>query len=390
MLSTGRSSLSLAVSMADVTRATPGGASWWVRGLAGLLGTAALLVGCSPSEPEPLTLERLVADLTADYPLPRMDVVQAWEPLGASSPEAVRMRDEEERCKAALLDGPLESDELLELGELYARAELADRARGLLSPLLEIVPEESDVFAYLGMTFLSAGELEAAELLVREAVRLDARSGQAHALLGQILIQAGRDGEARLPLTQANQLNPRLLVPSLELARLLEEAEADERAARVLEGLVRNFPYEPRALFRLERIRRNQGRVFEADELAERHARAIEIDDLSLLKMQLPPGGVEILLGRHYFQTGRYEQALSELASGRRRRPGGELEVLALALTADSQLKLGRSDQARVCLAQMQERYPDHKLTGDIEELLSGEDPPAADDSEGTPASNDG
>jgi tetratricopeptide (TPR) repeat protein len=309
--------------------------------------------------------------------MPELAEIQAWEPLGASSPEAVRMMDEEARLKAELLDGPLESDEVLELGELYARAELADRARHLLAPLLDVVPDESDVFTYLAMTFLSAGELVEGELLAREAVRLNGRSAEAFALLGQVLIQAGRDEEALLPLTQANQLNPRLLVPSLELARLLEESGADDRAARVLEGIARNFPYEPRAVFRLERIRRRQGRDLEADELAARHARTIEIDDLSLTKMQLPPGGVEILLGRHYFQTGRYEQALDELADGRRKRPSSDFDVLALALTADSHLKLGHLDRAREFLAQLQQRYPDHTLTADIEKLLSGAEDPA-------------
>jgi len=352
------------------------------------LALGAVLLACSPPEPEPLTLESLVADLTADYRMPDLSVVQAWEPLGASSPEAVRMIDEEARLKEALLDGPLESDEVLELGVLYARAELADRARQLLSPLLEVVPEEAQVYTYLGMTFLSAGELPEAELLVREAVRLDGRLAEAHALLGQILIQDGRDEEARLPLTQANQLNPQLLVPSLELARLLEEAGAEDRAARVLDGLVRNFPYEPRALFRLERIRRNQGRVLEADELAVRHARAIEIDDLSLQKMQLPPGGLEILLGRHYFQTKRYEMALAELAAGRRMRPPSDFDVLGLALTADSHLKLGHLDQARVGLTELQKRYPDHTLTADIEELIFGAEVPADDELGGAEASD--
>lgn len=351
------------------------------------LGLGVLLCACGPAEPEPLTLEGLVADLAAEYRMPELPAIRAWEPLGASSPEAVRMIDEEARLKAALLDGPLESNEVLELGVLYARAELADRARRLLSPLLEVVPEEAEVYTYLGMTFLSSGELEEAELLVQEAVRLDGRSAEAYALLGQILIQDGREEEARLPLTQANQLNPRLLLPSLELARLLEDSGAEDRAARVLEGLARNFPYDPRALFRLERIRRNQGRVLEADELAVRHARAIEIDDLSLQKMQLPPGGLEVLLGRHYFQTKRYELALKELADGRRLRPTSDFDVLGLALTADSHLKLGNLDQARVALTELQRRYPDHTLTADIEELFSGAEASADDESDGPDAS---
>ncbi|MHC4379031.1 MAG: hypothetical protein ACYS26_20725, partial [Planctomycetota bacterium] len=103
MLPTGPFTPSSAVELTVVSEMGPTDASRLGTWAAALLCAGALLAGCAPPEPEPQTLASVVADLTADYPLPGMDVAQAWEPLGASSPEAGRMRDEEERFKAALL-----------------------------------------------------------------------------------------------------------------------------------------------------------------------------------------------------------------------------------------------------------------------------------------------
>lgn len=358
-----------------------GGANCSSAGLVLLL--LMTLCGCSDGgqaeAPEaPPTLESLMAEMAEQYSLPSAAEVRAWEPLGISSPEAVQMAELEREWRSRYLRGQVESDEALELGMIYARSEKAERARRLLVPLLEVVPNESRLHTYLGMTYLSGGDYPEAELLLRHALTMDSRSATAHALLGQTLVQQGRDADARLPLTEANQLDPTLLLPSLELARILEEGDSGERAARVLEGLVRRYPSDPRALFRLERIRRNQGRVLEADELSKRHARAIQIDDLALNKMKLPPGGVETLLARHYVQVGQYEMALEEIDDARRRRPGGEFDVLILALSADAHWHLGRPTEAQACLEKLRERFPTNPLTADIEAMLSGEDPSKA------------
>jgi Flp pilus assembly protein TadD len=127
-----------------------------------------------------------------------------------------------------------------------------------------------------------AADLDGAETAFRKALTLDPTAFNAMLWLGTLLRQEGKLQEAHSRLEEATQLRPKDIRVRYQFALMRSDEGDDQRAAALLEALVKDAPEYTEAHRSLSTIYSRLGRVTEArreKKIAEEMDAAIQAKD---------------------------------------------------------------------------------------------------------------
>jgi tetratricopeptide (TPR) repeat protein len=138
--------------------------------------------------------------------------------------------------------GGMRRSVLEDLFRLYLTAGSADGAKRVAEELRQLEPANTSYLYMHGLAVMSGGALREALALFEEVLRLAPRSWQALQAMSQVHLALGERGLARKRLEEAVALVPTDPGPANDLALLLLQDEAYERARPVLERVLSAYP----------------------------------------------------------------------------------------------------------------------------------------------------
>jgi tetratricopeptide (TPR) repeat protein len=152
------------------------------------------------------------------------------------------------------------------LAQCQRASGLLEEAEKTLRRAIDLAPNEPGLHNELGAAFAQRGERTQAESSFREALRLDPEATEAQVNLAKLLEGA----EAITLLREAIRLRPDFSVARVELAKRLAAVGSVTEAREQIEEALRHVPDEPEALFVAARIADLRGSGAEAAELYRR------------------------------------------------------------------------------------------------------------------------
>jgi predicted TPR repeat methyltransferase len=125
----------------------------------------------------------------------------------------------------------------------HLQAGQLQQANGLLSVIVQALPEYADALHLLGICRMQLGDPEQAQDLIRQAIRIHPTAAMFHANLGNILLKSGDPEGACHSLLRACELRPDLFdafinlgTACLQLNRFIKARTAFERALQLSPG----------------------------------------------------------------------------------------------------------------------------------------------------------
>src|SRR5260370_23474763 len=137
-------------------------------------------------------------------------------------------------------------------------------AVGEVDRALALNPNLPEAYTLRGRLAFMAADLDGAETAFRKALTLDPTAFDAMLWLGTLLRQEGKLQEAHSRLEETTQLRPKDVRVRYQFALMRSDEGDDQRAAALLEALVKDAPEDTEAHRSLSTIYFRLGRVTEA------------------------------------------------------------------------------------------------------------------------------
>jgi arylsulfatase A-like enzyme/Tfp pilus assembly protein PilF len=167
--------------------------------------------------------------------------------------------------KALSLEPGIPQAQLL-LSTCYQELGRKEEAKKLLDEILKEDPNSVQGLIGLANILLGEGRAEEVISLCKKALSIDDRNTQAYALIGEVYM-------ARVYLEKAVEIQPKMTRNMLNLAVCLIGLKEYERAEKLLQDILQDYPKFPLAYYHLGLMYEEQGRIEEA---CESYAKEIE------------------------------------------------------------------------------------------------------------------
>jgi tetratricopeptide (TPR) repeat protein len=235
------------------------------------------------------------------------------------------------------------------LGESYFMAGKADRAIEEFKKLIILDPSAKS-YGFLGLCYRRLGRFDEAKKYFQEGLRKDPHNATCLFNLGYIDERQGNETSAETLFQQTLHSNPNFPEALLELANLQIAKKRFAEAAELLRRFVKASSNPSTGYYKLAMVERN----LHQNEAAQR-----DLSVFQTLAKDAPTGPFPY---QHLFDylnnrsdlapAARTEQDLSELSEQIQKHPGQPQD---LYLLAEACLKLGKLDDARKTIAQLDE-----------------------------------
>jgi tetratricopeptide (TPR) repeat protein len=197
------------------------------------------------------------------------------------------LRKGDESAGAAIIDRILRNGDTAEGHMLMAFTHLQanDPKPGLVevNRAIELNPNLPEAYTVLGRLDYITSDVEGAEAAFRKALSLDPNAFEALLYLGTLMRKQGRFADARPEIERALELRPGDATARYQFAMICSEEGDDQRAADLLEALIKDAPQYTEAHRSLSTIAFRLGRVEEGRaerKIAETLAAQIAARDL--------------------------------------------------------------------------------------------------------------
>jgi tetratricopeptide (TPR) repeat protein len=235
------------------------------------------------------------------------------------------------------------------LGESYFMAGKADRAIEEFKKLVVLDPSAKS-YGFLGLCYRRLGRFDEARKYFQEGLKKDPRNATCLFNLGYIDERQGKETSAETLFQETIRANPNFPEALLELANLRIAKKRFAEAAELLRHFVKVSSNPSTGYYKLAMVERN----LHQSEAAQR-----DLSVFQTLAKDAPTGPFPY---QHLFDylnnrsdltlTARTEQDLTELSEQIQKHPGQPQD---LYLLAEAELKLGKLDDARKAITQLDE-----------------------------------
>jgi len=276
---------------------------------------------------------------------------------------------------------PQDTDVIVLLARISMSQNYFEDAIPLLESGVKIAPQRADLHAALGQSYFMAGRTELALEEFKTLITL-APSAGSYALMGISYGHLGRFDEATKYFQQGLALDPRNDACLFNLG-YIEERQGNEAGAEAMfQKTLRSNPNFPGALLELANLRIAKKRFAEAAQLLRRYVKASrdpaagyyklamverslhqteaaerDLSSFQTLSQEAPHGSYpyqhlfdDVDRQSHLAPLARAQLNLTELTEELQKHPG---QTQDLYLLAEAYLKLGKPDDARKAIAQL-------------------------------------
>jgi tetratricopeptide (TPR) repeat protein len=261
---------------------------------------------------------------------------------------------------------PRRADLRAALGESYFMSGKADKAIDVFNELIKIDPTARS-YAFLGLSYRHLGRFEEARKYFEQGLKFDPRNAACLFNLGFIEGRQGNQVKAEGYFQQTLQSNPDYAEALLELANLRITAKRNQEAAELLRRYVKVARDPSSGYYKLAMVERS---------LKQFAAAQRDLNVFQTLSKDTSPGPYPY---QHLFDyldnranltaRERTQLDLSELENQIKTHPGRPQD---LYLLAETYLKLGKLDQARQAIAQLdQSSGEDFRMQAGLGVLLA-------------------
>jgi tetratricopeptide (TPR) repeat protein len=253
----------------------------------------------------------------------------------------------------------------LQLGQFYIRQKQYGKAEQILYQLIEDNPERLAYRISLASLLAQTEQTDRAEQVLRDAITAAPDEAQRYVLLSEFLASRRDTQTAVQELEKFIQQNPGMNELKFAMVSLLLEAEREDEAKQVLEGIIAAQGMEPDAL---------KARVMLAQMLAQQDPEAERVKSLLDEVLAENPRDNDALLmkGKLEARQGNYSEAIANFRSVLKDQPENA-EVLHLLGSAH--LANGERELARDTLSRAIEASPDnYALRISMARLLAQDD----------------
>ncbi len=249
--------------------------------------------------------------------------------------------------EAGLALAPQRTDLMAALGESYFMSGKVDKSTDVFKKLIEIEPS-GRTYAYLGLAYLHLGRFDEAKPYFQQGLKLDPHNSSCLFNLGLIAERQGDTATADKLFQEVLKYNPDYSDALLELANLRVQQKKLPEAAELLSKFVRVSKNPATGYYKLAMVERGMHETAAADR---------DLATFQALSKNAPAGAYPY---EHLFD---YLDARSKLAPGAR----DQMDIAEindeikkhpdqpedLYLLAEAYLKLGKVDEARSAIAEL-------------------------------------
>ncbi|MBO1254061.1 PEP-CTERM system TPR-repeat protein PrsT [Alteromonas sp. 5E99-2] len=228
-------------------------------------------------------------------------------------------------------------------GSAYSNLKKLDKASEQYVYALSLFPNNSRALNSLSALYLQTGQLAKAKTLITKSIGINKKNARTIHLQGQLAKLESRPLEALTFFEAAHALSPTNPIIKRSLATAYSQMD-DERAIDIVNDILAQTPDDPLALLLLGRLHskdnENELAISVYEDLTQRLT-ALP-DDLSVEQNEL-----YFVAGLASYLTGNYESALTKFEQYNSVKHSN---TNALALTADTLVKLNQAKEAQILL----------------------------------------